>query len=106
MSLNDLARDKEGYLSHLTDWTVEVAVEIAQEENIFLTEDHWLVINFLRDFYQKYSITPPMRIIVRELAKQLPLEKGNSLYLQQLFPAGLLRQASKIAGLPKPPKCT
>ena len=32
-------------------------------------------------------------------------EKGNSRYLQRLFPGGPAKQISKIAGLPKPVKC-
>ena len=30
---------------------------------------------------------------------------GNSRYLYRLFPKGPARQASKLAGLPKPAKC-
>lgn len=101
-----VATDKEGYLSQLSAWNETVAHAIAEQDSLMLTEDHWRVINFLRDFYQQYQITPAIRVLVKELAKQLPAEKGNSLYLNSLFPLGLAKQASKIAGLPKPTRCT
>lgn len=74
-------------------------------ENIVLTPDHWLVINFLRDFYSQYHFHPAIRIVVKMLAEKLGPEKGNSIYLHQLFPESPIKQASKIAGLPEPKKC-
>ena len=97
--------DKDGYLLHLQDWNEEVAQLLAERENLFLSEEHWLVINFLRNFYQEYNIVPAMRVLVKELAKQMPAEKSNSSHLQQLFPGGLFRQGCKLAGLPKPARC-
>lgn len=97
--------DKDGYLLNLQDWNEAIAQQLAQHENLFLTSDHWVVINFLRNFYQEYSIIPAMRVLVKELAKNMVAEKSNSSYLQQLFPGGLFRQACKIAGLPKPTRC-
>jgi len=89
----------------LVNWNETLAEELAAEENILLTADHWQVIKFLRKFYEDYKILPAMRVLVKELAKVMGAEKGNSIYLQRLFPQGLLRQACKIAGLPKPSKC-
>ena len=100
-----LAIDKEGFLIHLNDWQKSVANELAQNDHLELNNDHWEVIYFLRDFYQQYQTAPTVRILVKELAKKLGTEKGNSIYLQQLFPDGLLQQGSKIAGLPKPVRC-
>ena len=97
--------DKHGYLKNITDWTENVAEFIAQQENIALTPEHWLIIHTLRTFYLSHQLLPSMRVLIKLLAEKIPDEKNHSLYLQNLFPKGLMRQASKIAGLPKPVRC-
>lgn len=97
--------DADGYLSHLADWSAELAEKIAEKEQIVLSEAHWEIINTVRDFYQEYKTSPAIRMLVKVLAQKFGEEKGNSRYLQRLFPDGPAKQASKIAGLPKPAKC-
>lgn len=97
--------DAFGYLTHLSDWSPELAVEIAKRENIELNEAHWEIIYFVRDFYQEYKTSPAIRMLVKALSQKFGEEKGNSRYLQRLFPDGAAKQATKIAGLPKPAKC-
>ena len=74
--------DASGYLLNIDDWDVEVAQAIAKLENLELTDAHWEIIHFVRAFYQEY--------------------KTHSRYLQRLFPDGPAKQATKLAGLPKP----
>lgn len=100
-----LQTDKEGFLINLKDWNESIATELAKKDQLELTDDHWHIINYLKKFYQQYQTAPTMRVLVKEMAKHLGPEKGNSSYLQQLFPKGLLLQGSKIAGLPKPTRC-
>ena len=100
-----LATDKAGYLLDIHDWQVELAPLLAQQENIDLTDAHWEVVNFVRDFYLEYETSPAMRALVKAMAQKLGPEKGNSRYLFKLFPLGPAKQATKIAGLPKPAKC-
>ena len=100
-----LATDKAGYLLDIQDWQPELAPLLAQQENIELTEAHWEVVNFVRDFYLEYETSPAMRALVKAMAQKLGVEKGNSSYLFKLFPLGPAKQATKIAGLPKPAKC-
>lgn len=99
-------RDAEGYLLDQTLWTPELAVALSALEGITLTEHHWLILHFLREFYQDYQHTPPIRTLVKLLRQRFGETIGNSLTLQQLFPAGPAKQASRIAGLPKPTRCT
>ncbi len=108
LEINDtlLATDAEGYLLNLADWSPEVAARLAEEENITLTDAHWEVINFLRDYYAEYQIAPAVRVMTKAIGKQFGEEKGNSKYLFELFPYGPAKQACKIAGLPKPTGCT
>ena len=100
-----LATDKDGYLHDHTQWNEEVARAIAQAENLELTDAHWEVIYFVRDFYQEYNTSPAIRMLVKAMAEKLGADKGNSRYLQRLFPEGPAKQATKLAGLPKPAKC-
>ena len=97
--------DKEGFLKHLNDWSPEVAIQIAHNEGISLTEAHWEIINLLRNFYSSYEISPAMRILVKSVKEQLGDKKGNSIHLLTLFPGSPAKVASKIAGLPKPTNC-
>ena len=53
--------DEEGYLLNLADWTKEAAEHLAEEEKVPLTDNHWEVINFLREYYNEYQIAPAGR---------------------------------------------
>jgi len=105
MLMSDVERDPDGYLKNLNDWDEALAETIAHDEGLTLTPSHWEVILFLRDYYKEYHATPPMRLLVQAIKKSLGEEKGNSRYLFGLFPEGPGKQATKIAGLPKPPWC-
>ncbi len=100
-----LETDEEGYLQNLLDWNVEVATQMADRDGIVLTEAHWEVINFLREYYDDYKIAPAIRILTKAMAKKLGREKGNTRYLYKLFPEGPAKQACRYAGLPKPTGC-
>ena len=97
--------DEEGYLANLNDWTPEVAEAMAKEDGTELTDAHWEVINFLREYYDEYQIAPAVRVLTKAIGKKLGKEKGNSKYLYELFPYGPGKQACKYAGLPKPTGC-
>ena len=101
----EIETDKQGYLLNPSDWSKELALVIAQEENIELSESHWEVIHFVRDFYVEFNTSPAIRMLVKAMAKKLGQDKGNSIYLYTLFPKGPAKQATKIAGLPKPARC-
>jgi tRNA 2-thiouridine synthesizing protein E len=102
---NGLALDKHGYLANVQDWDEQVAEEFAILEGISLTAAHWEVVHFVRQFYLEFNTSPAMRILVKAMAQQLGPDKGNSKYLFKLFPQGPAKQATRIAGLPKPAKC-
>jgi TusE/DsrC/DsvC family sulfur relay protein len=97
--------DEEGYLADLNTWDPEVAEVMAKEDDCELTENHWEVINFLREYYEEYQIAPAVRVLTKAIGKKLGKEKGNSKYLYELFPYGPAKQACKYAGLPKPTGC-
>ncbi len=99
-----ISTDAHGYLRQRSDWNETVAEIIAAQEGITLTTEHWQVIGYVRAFYEEYQSSPAIRPLVKYLAQHWGPEKGNSLYLHKLFkePA---KQATKIAGLPKPARC-
>jgi tRNA 2-thiouridine synthesizing protein E len=105
VSGNTIETDEEGYLTNLGDWTEDVANEIAKAENVSMSENHWEVVNFLREYYNEYQIAPAVRVLTKAIGKKLGPDKGNSKYLYELFPYGPAKQACKIAGLPKPTGC-
>ena len=88
--------DEDGFLVNLDDWDEDVAKYLAEQEGINeLNEDHWKVIQYLKDYFKEYGIAP----MVRKLTK----ESGYSLkQIYDLFPSGPAKGACKIAGLPKP----
>lgn len=97
--------DEEGYIQDISLWTPELAELIAKDENIEMTDEHWEVVNFLREYYEEYQIAPAVRVLTKAIKKTLGPDKGNSKYLYELFPYGPAKQACKIAGLPKPTGC-
>ncbi len=97
--------DAQGYLKNSADWHESLAPLLAAQEEITLTEAHWEVVRFVRGFYLEFNTSPAIRMLVKAMAQKYGEEKGNSRYLYRLFPKGPAKQATKIAGLPKPVKC-
>jgi tRNA 2-thiouridine synthesizing protein E len=97
--------DEEGYLVNRTDWNEDLAKEMARLDNCELSDAHWEVINFLREYYDEYQIAPAVRVLTKAIGKKLGPDKGNSKYLYELYPYGPAKQACKYAGLPKPTGC-
>ena len=100
-----LETDEEGYLADLNQWEPEVATIMAKADDTELSDAHWEVINFLREYYEEYQIAPAVRVLTKAIGKKLGKDKGNSKYLYELFPYGPAKQACKYAGLPKPTGC-
>jgi TusE/DsrC/DsvC family sulfur relay protein len=97
--------DEEGYLANLSEWEPAIGEAMALAEDQPLTDEHWDIINFLREYYEEYQIAPAVRVLTKAVGKRLGKEKGNSKYLYELFPYGPGKQACKYAGLPKPTGC-
>ncbi|GAM64684.1 tRNA 2-thiouridine synthesizing protein E [Vibrio ishigakensis] len=97
--------DAEGYLLNYQEWEEGMISVLAEEEGIELTEAHLEVVHFVRDFYLEFNTSPAVRMLVKAMEKAHGPEKGNSKYLFKLFKQGPAKQATKLAGLPKPAKC-
>ncbi len=94
-----------GNLVELHRWHSRLAEYMAQQEGIELTEEHWEVLNFLREFYFTYGVSPMVKILMRYMAEDIGPERASKEYLYSLFPKGPSRQGSRIAGLPAPQGC-
>lgn len=91
--------DEDGFMEEPEFWNEEVAMALALTEDVEeLTEEHWKVINYLRDYYQKFGVAP----MVRKLCKETGF---NLKKIYELFPSGPAKGACKIAGLMKPTGC-
>ncbi|KUO67137.1 MAG: sulfur relay protein TusE [Gracilibacter sp. BRH_c7a] len=91
--------DEDGFLEDSDLWNEEVAKALALTEDVEeLTEEHWVLINYLRDYYQKFGVAP----MIRKLCKETGF---NLKKVYELFPGGPAKGACKVAGLMKPTGC-
>jgi tRNA 2-thiouridine synthesizing protein E len=91
--------DEDGFMQEPELWNEDIAKALATTESIDeLSEDHWKVVNYLRDYYLKFGVAP----MIRKLCKQtgFPLKE-----IYELFPSGPAKGACKVAGLAKPTGC-
>jgi tRNA 2-thiouridine synthesizing protein E len=95
----DLQLDNDGFLLEPELWDEAVAIELARSDGTgCLTESHWAVITYIREFWNDSDMNPTVRIVCQECGLSL-----KELYA--LFPKGPTRGAFRIAGLPKPDGC-
>ncbi len=91
--------DEDGFVQDPEQWNDTVAKALAEQEGIQeLTDEHWKVIRFLREYYLKFGVAPMIRKLTRETG--MPLK-----HIYELFPTGPAKGACKLAGLPKPTGC-
>ena len=89
----------EGFMTNRTEWTKEIAVELAKEEGIAeLTPDHWKVIDFCRSSAETSGAAPTLRTITTGAGV-------STKELFTLFPKGPAKKVAKISGLGKPEGC-
>lgn len=94
-----LLLDEDGFLQNTEAWNEIVAEYFAKTEGIEqLTDEHWKVVKYLRDYYQKFGIAPPIRKLCKDTGFELK-------YIYKLFPSGPAKGACKVAGLAKPTGC-
>jgi len=91
--------DEDGFIQDSGVWDEAVALDIAKTEGVEnMTEEHWKVIRYLREYFLKFQIAPMIRKMCKETGMDL-----KKIY--DLFPSGPAKGACKIAGLPKPTGC-
>jgi len=91
--------DEDGFIDDYTNWSEEWVQFVKKEEGIDeLSDEHRLVINTLREYYEKNGIAPMVRVLSKVTGFKLK-------HIYELFPSGPGKGACKMAGLPKPTGC-
>lgn len=91
--------DENGFLQEPEIWNDDVARDFATTEGITeMTDEHWILVRYLRDYYLKFGIAPMVRKLCKETGFKLS-------HVYDLFPSGPANGACKVAGLPKPTGC-
>lgn len=93
----NLDLNEEGYLNNFEQWNKEVALEIAKEYGIELTDKHWEVLKYLQSQYKN-----EVPLSIRKVGKSGVVSIKE---FYELFPNGPLKISSRIAGIPKPVSC-
>ncbi|MFA5078274.1 MAG: TusE/DsrC/DsvC family sulfur relay protein [Dehalococcoidia bacterium] len=95
----ELEIDEDGFIQEPEKWDKAVAEDIAKTEEAYpMSEDHWKVVNYLRNYFLEFEIAPPIRMVTKQTGFDL-----KTIY--KLFPGGPAKGACKVAGLPKPTGC-
>ena len=94
--------DEEGYLVDPAQWNEQVAEALARQEHIVLSDEHWAVIRFMREYYEQHQIAPDARHVMKHLAQFKGAGQSGRNDLFVLFPYGYVKQACKIAGMRRP----
>ncbi len=95
-----IAIDAEGYLRNLDDWSEDFARARAAAEGLELTDEHWQVIQFLRDYFDEHRVQAQVRAMIWHFAKIWGPQRGNNHTLHALFPVGgPQKQGNRLAGL-------
>jgi len=96
----DSLKSQDGYLKEMSSWSRDIAEKLAKENDIGpLCEEHWVIIDYIKDYYQKYQIGPS----IVKISKRTGF---SSKKICELFPCGVARGAYRLAGLPRPSGCT
>jgi dissimilatory sulfite reductase related protein len=91
--------DDDGFLLNPEQWDEQVALALATTEGLdALTEDHWSIMNYIREYHAQFGVAPMVRKLCKETGFKL-----KEIYA--LFPSGPARGACKVAGLEKPTGC-
>jgi len=83
-----------------------VAVEIAKNEKVELTDEHWDIINTAREYFSDNGAVAEPRMFSKIMKQKFGDDRSSQKYIYSLFPTGLIKCANKIAGLPRPKGCS
>ena len=98
----EVLTDQEGYILDMDTWSVNFAYAQAAKEGLMLTEEHWQVINFIREFYDEHNVQAQVRDMVKHFREVWGPAKGNSRYLHDIYPmGGPQKQGNRVAGMRK-----
>lgn len=98
----EVLTDQEGYILDMDAWSEGFARAQAANEGLRLTDEHWQVIAFIRQFYDEHGVQAQVRDMVKHFRVAWGPEKGHSRYLHDIFPmGGPQKQGNRVAGMRK-----
>ena len=99
----EILLDGEGYLLELDAWSENFVHVRAEHEGLELNDEHWQVIHYIRNYYDKNDVQAPVRDMIKHFKQTWGKEKGNTRYLHAIFPlGGPQKQGNRLAGVRKP----
>ena len=100
----DIEIDSEGYLLRLADWSEDFARALAQREGLVLTDAHWELIRFLRQYYAEHGVQAQVRVMIRHFTEAWGPQRGSNHHLHEMFPrGGPQKPGNRLAGLLRTP---
>jgi len=98
----EVLTDQEGYILDMDAWSEGFARAQAAKESLTLSNEHWQVIHFIREYYEDHNVQAQVRDMVKHFRAAWGPDRGNSRYLHDLFPmGGPQKQGNRIAGVRK-----
>ena len=92
--------DAEGYIINIDEWTEEFTIALAAKEGLELTDEHWQVVHYIRDYFEEHHVQAQVRDMIKHFKKQWGPEHGNNRYLHDIFPkGGPQKQGNRLAGI-------
>ena len=96
----EVLTDGEGYIVNLDEWSEAFVLAQAAAEGLQLTDEHWDVVHFLRNYYAEHGVQCEVRKMVKHFSKAWDPQRGSSSYLHRIFPrGGPQKQGNRLAGL-------
>ncbi len=94
--------DSEGYIQDMSEWSEEFAITLAAQEGLELTDKHWDVIWYIREYYQTHGVQAQVRAMIKHFSNKWGPELGNNRSLHDMFPiGGPQKQGNRLAGIRK-----
>lgn len=95
-----IATDQEGYIQNMGEWSEDYARALAKQDALELTDEHWQIIHFIREFEATHQVQPQVRAMIKHFTALWGPERGNNHYLHDLFPrGGPQKQGNRLAGV-------
>jgi len=99
---NTLIRvNQDGFLINFNEWTKDVALTMAKNDQLELSESHWATIDFLRAYFREFAVPPSPKLVTRAVRQHMKNPDFSNKHLKQIFPLGGCKHACRLAGLPR-----
>lgn len=92
--------DQEGYIQDMEAWSEDFAKALAAQEGLTLTDEHWEIIHYIREYFAEHQVQAQVRDMIKHFRETWGEERGNNHYLHEIFPkGGPQKQGNRLAGI-------